>query len=66
METRFRSALHEAIFDGLVAPITTRVNPLAKTAIFHPDISSTESSASSCSTCVDAVRKDIEGLSGEK
>ncbi len=70
METRFRSALHAAIRDGLVAPITTRSNAFAKSAIFHPDICRLLQhgvvSEPVFNLCVAAVRNDIEALSGEK
>jgi hypothetical protein len=68
-ETDFRKAVHKAVVDCLVAPITTRVNAFAKAAIFHPDICHLMQhdavDKDVFDDCVSAVRRDIEALSGE-
>jgi hypothetical protein len=68
-ETDFRKAVHQAVCDCLVAPITTRANAFAKAAIFHPDICRLMQhgavSEDVFKACVEAVRRDVEALAGE-
>jgi hypothetical protein len=66
-ETDFREAVHKAVSDSLVAPITTRANAFAKASIFHPDICCLMQhgavSEEVFKECVEAVRKDVDALS---
>lgn len=69
VETAFRGAIHAAVKEFLVSPITSRVNAFAKASIFHPDICRLLQhellSKTIFAGCVQGVKKDIAALSGE-